>query len=418
MTRFSLAALAERAVYLVVLGAIGAEAVASGLSGGSAPPIAEGVAAALTALCLVLLAKGLLGFGPLYAGAPARTWVLSTPADRGRLLRKHLAGAVAAGVGGCLCLGFAFVAVTRLTVAVAPWFAVWAAVGVVVACACVLIQSRYGSVPLVQRGLAVTAWLLAGTAMVADSGLDLVVPVPVALTCAVAAVWLARQRLGTMTRGRLSSGAELATATQASALSLDVTLFWTIVLERRARSLGRVRPAAIHGTRFTALIRADLARIRRTPTALLFWAALLAVPYGAAVTPFLPAIHVVAGFVAVDRLAAGLRVVSRAPALRRALGGSDRELALAHLAIPGVGAVVWSLVTLLVVPGVTPLMAAITTFGALAVVYRVATRPPLDYPTPVIDVGLFGPTPLGLILQLSRGPALLAGLALVQTAVG
>ncbi|GAB1824638.1 DUF6297 family protein [Herbidospora sp. RD11066] len=408
---------AERAVYLVVLGAIAAEAVAAGLAGGSAPPIAEGVAAALAALCVVLLAKGLLGFGPLYAGAPARTWILSTPLDRGRALRKHLATAMAAGAAGCLFLGFAYVAVTRSTVAVAPWFAVWAAAGVVVACGCVLVQSGYGETRLVQRGLTVIAWLLAAAAVVAGPGWDLVIPVPVAVACAVAVGVLAWSRLGTMTRGRLSSGAELATATQASALSLDVTMFWAIVLERRARSIGRVRPAAIRGTRFTALVRADLARIRRTPTGLLLWAALVAVPYGAAVTPFLPAVHVVAGFVAVDRLAAGLRVVSRAPALRRALGGSDRELALAHLVLPGIGAVIWSLATLLVVPGVTPLMAAITTAGVLAVVYRVATRPPLDYAAPVIDVGLFGPTPIGLLTQLSRGPALLAGLALLQTAV-
>ncbi len=318
---------------------------------------------------MVLLAKGLLGFGPLYAGAPARTWILSTPADRGTVLRKHLAAAVAAGAAGCVFLGFAFVAVTRLTVAVVPWFTVWAAVGVVVACGCVLVQAGSGGTRLVQRGLTVLAWCLVAAAVV-DAEVHLVVPATVALACAFAAVGLARWRLGTMTRGRLSSGAELATATQVSALSLDVTLFWTIVLERRARSLGRVRPAAIHGSRFAALVRADLARLRRTPTGLLVWAALLAVPYGAAVTPLLPAVHVVAGFLAVDRLAGGLRVVSRAPALRRALGGSDRELALAHLVLPAVGAVVWSLATLLVVPGVTALMAVITTVGVLGVVYR------------------------------------------------
>ncbi|WP_061299957.1 DUF6297 family protein [Herbidospora cretacea] len=416
MTRFGVAALAERLVYLVVLGAIGAQVVASGLSGGSAPPIGRGVAAALTGLCVVLLAKGLLGFGPLYAGAPARTWVLSTPADRGRALRRHLAAAVAAGAAGCLFLGFAFVAVTRLTVPVVPWFTAWAAIGAVVACGCVLVQAgSFGTRP-VQRVLTVLAWVLAGAAL-ADPGIQVAVPAAVALGCAFAAVGLARWRLGAMTRGRLTSGAELATATQASALSLDVTMFWTIVLERRARTLGRVRPAAIRGGRFTALITAELARIRRTPTGLLVWAALLAAPYGAAVTPLLPAVHVVAGFLAVDRLAGGLRVVSRSPALRRALGGSDRELALAHLVVPAAGAVVWSLATLLVVPGVTPLMAAITAAGVLGVVYRVATRPPLDYSAPVVDVGLFGPAPLGLILQLSRGPALLAGLALLQTAV-
>lgn len=50
--------------------------------------------------------------------------------------------------------------------------------------------------------------------------------------------------------------------------------------------------------------------------------------------------------------------------------------------------------------------------------YRIATRPPLDYSSPAYDVGLFGPVPPGLILQLIRGPALLLALAWLQIWIG
>ena len=81
-------------------------------------------------------------------------------------------------------------------------------------------------------------------------------------------------------------------ATQASLLSLDVTFFWSIMLERRARAIARVRPAAISGNRFVALVKTDLARVSRMPTGLFVWAALMAVPYGAqlvGLTALLPA---------------------------------------------------------------------------------------------------------------------------------
>lgn len=120
---------------------------------------------------------------------------------------------------------------------------------------------------------------------------------------------------------------------------------------------------------------------------------------------------------AVDRLAVGLRIITRSPALRRALGGSDLSLTLAHLVVPAVGAVVWTAATAVLISEVSALLAAVSAVGAVLVTYRVATRPPLDYGDSLIDFGVFGPTPVGLILQLARGPALLAGLALLQTAL-
>lgn len=61
---------------------------------------------------------------------------------------------------------------------------------------------------------------------------------------------------------------------------------------------------------------------------------------------------------------------------------------------------------------------AISFVGAVMTSYRIATRPPLDYSSPAYDVGLFGPVPPGLILQLIRGPALLLALAWLQIWIG
>ncbi|WP_062348669.1 DUF6297 family protein [Herbidospora yilanensis] len=440
---FLLSMLIERLIYLGILGGLVVEVTQAGVArieaGGGVPDlvrtsVTQLTAAVLALVCVVLLAKALLAFGPLYAGSPVRTWLLSTPVDRGALLRGHLAAATAVGAVVGALIGFVFLAVTRLSVPVASWVVCWAAAGVVLAGLCVLAQAGERPVATVQRWLSVAAYGLVGVAVavlalrpgLTLTGLESAGPVPftvaaaVALAAAVATAEWARRGLGAMTRGKVSSGAELATATHVSVLSLDVTMFWSIVLERRARAVARVRPAAIRGNRFIALVKSDLARIRRMPTGFFMWAALIFVPYGAYVVglaAFLPALHTVTAFAAVDRLAAGLRVVSRSPAIRRALGGSDLTLTLTFLTVPAAGAVVWSAVTWALVPGLPLLTAAVSAVGALAVTYRVATRPPLDYSSPLVDVGLFGPTPLGLILQLVRGPALLAGLALLQTVI-
>ncbi|USX55341.1 DUF6297 family protein [Lentzea sp. HUAS12] len=103
--------------------------------------------------------------------------------------------------------------------------------------------------------------------------------------------------------------------------------------------------------------------------------------------------------------------------MRRALGLPDRTLRRAHLVVPAAGAVLWCALTTAFTPHVSVLNGLVSAVGAVAVVYRIATRPPVDHGAAIVDFGLFGPTPLGLIVQLSRGPASLTVLALVQTAL-
>ncbi|CNF13655.1 DUF6297 family protein [Actinomadura geliboluensis] len=439
----TLSLLFERALYLAVLGGLVWEVVHDGLrridqgdvaSSSPGTSVIRLTSAIIAVLCVALLARALLAFGPLYAGAASRTWLLSTPVDRGRLLVGHFAAAVAIGTAACAAIGMAFLLTAGLAVPFAPWLVLWAAIGTIETCLCVLAQARLRSVRGVQRGLGVVSYALAIVAVAIPvlqpgyllTGLETAGTV-VYTTCAVVlvagtavAIHTARRGLDTLTLGAVSSGVELATATQVSVLSLDFTFFWSIVLERRARTIARVRPAAIKGSRSIALVRADLARVLRTRTGLFVWAALMPVPYAAHViglTLLLPAVHLVAAFLAVDRLAGGLRFVSHSPSIRRALGGSDRSLMLAHLVVPATGAVVWSSVTAALISGISVLAAAISAVGAVLVAYRIATRPPTDYGGSLVDFGVFGPTPVGLILQLARGPALLAVLCLVQTAL-
>jgi len=439
--RETLLALAERAVYAAVILAIGAEAVPSALGhlgAADRAPVAaitpgmEWALLAAAVLGLVGLARAALAFGPVYVGAASRTWLLATPVDRTGLLTAPLAAAVALGAGLAAAIGLAPLLVTRLGPPPGPWLAGWAALGAAITCGCAVAQARRRPVPGLRRALSAAGYALAA-AVLAVLVLDPAVPPPALgraeaalqaaalalVALAAAGMRAAHRHLAAMSRGTAGSGGELALAAQVSLLALDSTLFWPVVTERRLRALGRVRPAAIRGGRVAALVRADVARVLRMRTGLLAWAALLPVPYAAhlaGLTAFLPAIHLVAAFAAVYRLAGGLRLIAQAPALRRALGGTDLTLKLAHLAVPAAGAVVWSALSALLA-SVAPVTAAVSAAGAVLVTYWMATRPPLPPMGLMVDTGPFGPVPPELMLRLLRGPALLAVLAVVQLAI-
>jgi hypothetical protein len=167
------------------------------------------------------------------------------------------------------------------------------------------------------------------------------------------------------------------------------------------------------------MIRAELARLRRQPAALFAWCALLLVPSLAGVvfsSVVIAPVHLVAAFLAADRLAGGLRTVCRSAALRRSLGGSDWELRLIHLVIPALGTLLWTALTAAALKALPLSCAALSVVGALAVVYRIATRPPMDYTSLLVDFG-FGLVPVNLIRQVSRGPALLIVLCAIQVSI-
>ncbi|MDX8054236.1 DUF6297 family protein [Lentzea sp. BCCO 10_0798] len=221
-------------------------------------------------------------------------------------------------------------------------------------------------------------------------------------------------------RSDLAAGGAVAGVARVSVSWFDLALLGAVLAERRARALGRVKSVRLRGPRLVVLAWTDALRLRRSPNAALVWAALLPAPALVSVGwegAVVPAVHLVAAFLATDRLAAGLKFVCRSPAMRRALGLPDRQLRLAHLVFPAAGAILWCAVTAAFTPHVSAVNALVSAVGAVAVVYRIATRPPVDFGAAVIDFGVFGPTPLGLMAQFSRGPALLAVIGLVQLAL-
>lgn len=418
--RFQVARLYSRLVIVSIIALVGWGWAYAGLT--KVPQEGNGWSALwLSVVGVAVLMKVALAFGPVFAGGDRMFWVLSSPVPRGVLLRPRFFGllAVGAAVGGVWPAVVFGIVGAVVPAPMAVGFGAAAGVAVVA-----------GAVVLQRARVRWQGWL---SGLVALSVGALLVPpgwfgVPVVAPAVIWAAWVVAIGLGLLAaasvrhlrRSELAAGAALAGVTRVSVSWFDLALLGSILAERRARALGRVSSARLeHRTanRLAALAQVDALRLRRTPNAVLVWLALLPVPALVALggeTGIVPAVHLVAAFLATDRLAAGLKFVCRSPAMRRALGLPDLQLKLAHLVFPAAGAVLWSAVTTAFTPHVSVLNGLISAVGAVAVVYRIATRPPVDYGAAIIDFGLFGPTPLGLIVQFSRGPALLAVLGLVQ----
>jgi hypothetical protein len=121
----------------------------------------------------------------------------------------------------------------------------------------------------------------------------------------------------------------------------------------------------------------------------------------------------VAAYLAVDRLAGGLRTVARSASLRRALGGSNAELKMIHLVVPAIGLLAWWIATAWCGAASPPVVAVLVVIGVLGAVYRTATRPPMSYEADLADSPM-GPIPTTLLRQLVRGPDLVALLVLID----
>jgi Family of unknown function (DUF6297) len=373
----------------------------------------------------------LLAFGPIFASRPTQTWLLSTPVKRRMLLSYKFSAALllAAFSGTAVAIFFLSIVPSTGHSQLFP-LAAGMAIGVTQASTAILIQRRSTWTRTAQRILNV---IISGIALVAAialfiqpdfspfqndiTGTVLTLVFVISLTVAVAAAAFAFGTLGRLTRASLSSGIDIATATSVSVSFLDPSILSSILVERRARAIGRVRSVRIRGGRIVALLMVDWTRIRRMRLGIVIWCTLVPVPYtiGAiGLSGLLPAAHLLTAFLATARLAMGLRFVCHSNAIRRALGGTDRELRLTHLIIPTIGAITWCSLTMLLTPGITALTALLSAVGSAIVIYRVATRPSLDYAAPAYNFGLAGPTPVGLIIQLSRGPAMLIFLSWLQ----
>jgi hypothetical protein len=407
-----------RLVNVAIVGAVGWGVAFKGLQKTGQQGVSEWTALWLSVLAAVVLLKVLLAFGPVFAGRDRAFWVLSSPVDRGAVLMPRFVGLLGCGAAvGAVWPAVVFGVVGAASVP-GPWlFAGSAAAGVAVVAGAVVLQ-RHRVRP--QTWLSV----IAGAAVVALFLRPGYVGVGEAVwltPVAVVLVVVAAMSLRHLHRADLAVGASLAAAVRVSASWLDLALLGTLLAERRARQLGRVRSARLRGSRLIVLVWTDVLRARRAPNAVLLWAGLLPLPALVALggeVDWVGAVHLICAFVATDRLATGLKTVCRSAAIRRAMGVPNGSLRLAHLVVPAIGAVVWCLATTPFTPHVSWLNGVVSAVGAVAVVYRIATRPPLDYGVAAIDFGVLGPVPIGLVMQLSRGPLLLYLLCVLQVVLG
>jgi hypothetical protein len=390
----------------------------------------------LIALLVVSVAfawRGLRMVGPLLTTPPAQAWVVSTPIDRADWLRAPLVFLVViSAIGGAAVAELA--AWAGLTTALGLAALAGAGTGVLLAGAAVVAQARPGIVHKVRKGprvsdVVLVVSVLAATAAVVSGAGHLVLPHPslpavlvagVAVVAAVVLVREAARSLSRIDRTTLSGGAQLAGAAMTAVVMLDPSLLSELVAARRWRHARRLHSRHwLPGGLEWVLLQADLRRQWRRRGDLFAWAALILAPYAMAI--FSPAAvgstRIIAGYIAVDRLAGGLRLIARSPALRRSLGGTDGALKSIHIAVPAFGLAIWWSAT---VPAGgaphLPLITGILVAGVLGAVYRTATRKPMTYETsgsPNAASSPIGPIPVNLIRQTLRGPDLVAVLVLV-----
>ena len=115
---------------------------------------------------------------------------------------------------------------------------------------------------------------------------------------------------------------------------------------------------------------------------------------------------VIGAYIAGGGFAAGLRTISVSPGLRRMLGGTDRGLSLTHLVVPAAAAVVWWIATWSVRPHFGMAELGVLA-GIVLAIYRSASRAPMKYDGGIVETP-FGLIPVGLLIQLARGPDVLA----------
>ncbi len=381
-----------------------------------------------------LMWQALRTLGPLLATQAEQAWGVSTPIDRrGWLVPRFgalvLAGGVAgvAAAGAVALLGFRGNGLELAGLGGAAFGA--AATGFAVAAQGAPRRRRW---PGQVAGLLLGAGALAAAAVVASHYGGRRLPPPTAslgpaavaagVPLGVVAVVLAVRTLARLDRVALGTGAEVASAAVSASVWLDLSLLSRVLELRRWRRIGRVRSRrflSLFPGRAGALLQAELRRQFRRPSALLVWGALALAQYAVAVVapPVAGVAKVIGAYLAAGRLTSGLRTISQAAGLRRALGGEDLQVRLIHLVVPALGAVLWWLVTW---PAGGQHFGTAEIFlvaGVVAAAYRSATRKPMSYGSAVLETP-FGLFPMEMFIQMARGPDLLGVVIVVQVILG
>lgn len=374
----------------------------------------------LAAVTVVLAGARLLG--PMLVSPAVGTWLLTAPLDRTALVRGRLvvSSVVAALVGAVLAAIGA--TLSDYPPEVVAWLTGLVAVVCVLLIGVATVSQARGQLPV-----RVLVWLLGvalwvGLVLVARDTVPAGLHVPdvdllrsaigVAGVLALVLLVLAYRSLRLIRRERLVSGGALLPGLSGALASLDLTLFYDILVSRHWRSKSTVRVVRGRGSGASALVWREVVRLRRNPQVLVGLAGALVLPYLATALGLghvMVVVVTLTGFGAGVGLFTSLRVLSRTASLLRCFPLPAPAVKAACLGVPGAVLVIWSLGAAPAVhdaiggpwgPSVIVALACGVTVATAAV--RWMTSHPPDYQLPLITSPM-GAVPTSLYFSVLRG---------------
>ncbi len=378
-----------------------------------------------------VLWRSLLAVGPVGATRAEASWLLTTPADRTRLLLPAWLRAAAWSLLAGALLGW--LTMTSLAGSsaglpqVAGAIATGAMVGLGTASIAAIVQGaglglgRGARVPwlltmLLAAGCAAQA--LARRGPVADRAgpvwavaTPTILAVLVTLTvAAMACLWVAVRALRRLALMDLTAAGDAQTGLQGAVLLLDGSHARS-TFRRTSRRAGLVRSRAGASAGAWALLHRHLLLLLRRPALFLVAAGLLLVPALVQLLagPALALVVAVLVGVQVARSTAGaLQVVTGSGGLARSLPFTALALTGLLIVVPGVALLGWAGVLVLLLD--LPSWAAVSVTAAVVAALVRSARPADLSSTGALLMTEAGPVPVGLVARLVRGPdvALLA----------
>lgn len=367
--------------------------------------------------------------GPVMVTPATGAWLLTTPVDRGPLLRSRLLLACTTSALACGIV----VAATALLAGLSPLeitvLGLTAAIaGAGAAAAAAMWQSRDGHttrIVAIVLGAAVWAWtlLIAVDRAPATAAGWLGGPVGwgvLATTVIVTAAFAVRatSRLSALLRAQLVPGGSLLSSLSGALASLDLTLAYDVLVARRWLNAAAVRPVRGGPSGMWALVWRDVVRLRRSVGAVTSLAASLVVPYlivALGLDDAIIPITALAAFLSGLWLFSALRTTGRSPGLVRCFPMSLAVVRSATLIVPASVLVVWSLAAAPAIghgldrstPVDVVMVALATGMAGLVAIIRWLLAPAPDYSSPLI-ASPAGGVPTGLLLSAVRGFDVLA----------
>ena len=362
--------------------------------------------------------------GPVMVTPATGAWLLTTPIDRGPLLRARLLSAAASAAVACAAVVAVIGLLAGLTYAeIGVLAAGTGIVGGAVTAGAALGQARDGRPTRLVAFLlaALTAgWLLLVALDVEPSTTTDWLAHPAGWSAAgvagaalVVLLVRAAARAPRLLRAQLVPGGSLLASLSGALAGLDLSLAYDVLVARRWRTRATVRPSRGGPGGALALVWRDVVRLRRAPGAFAALVAALLVPYVVLrldLDDTIVLASALAAFLCGLWSFSALRTTGRNPGLVRCFPMSLAEVRSATLVVPGGLLLLWSLAA---APAIgqsldgatfadTLFVAVATGATALAAIARWMLAPPPDYSMPLI-ASPTGAIPTGLIGSALRG---------------